>query len=144
MTPNPLTTPIYTDAKVFTVPGAESACFWEQVDFVTQGKSVPSNGGCVNDVALIGYPAATDERSGVITTFSGNIVLGRYLITSRYKQYNPFTRHHEEMFCYRVMTPDRRVFSGRNGGIGMVLKTRRSKTLTTKLRARFGLPAESC
>lgn len=135
---------IRIDAYRRTVPGRESSCFWEEAVLVHEGKGYPSNGGFVNNVALIGYPSATDERSGVITTFSGDVVLGRYIVTSRYKQWNPFTRHFEEMFCYRVMTPDRRVFSGRNGGFSFVLKTRRSKTLTTKLRARFGLAPESC
>ena len=142
MTQN-LTTPIYINSRRQTVPGSES-CFWEEADLMVQGKAYPSNGGFVNDIALTGYPSATDERTGVITTFSGDVVLGRYFVTSRYKQWNPFTSRHEEMFCYRVITPDRRVFSGRNGGFGFVLKTRRSKTLTTQLRLRLGLVPETC
>lgn len=131
-----------TNTKLHTVPGAESSCFWEQADVVAEGKTITSSGGFVNNVALVGYPQETGERTGLITTFSGGVVLGRYIITSRYKQWNPITRRHEEMFCYRVMTPDRRVFSGRNGGTMFALKTRRSKTLTTKLRARFGIAPE--
>lgn len=136
-------TPI-SDAIVCVVPGAESSCFWEQADVLVGSKIAVAGGGSVNDMALVGYPFPTDDRSGVITTYSHKVVMGRYWVTSRYQQWNPLTRRHEEIICYRIVTPDRRVFSGRNSGFGMVLKTRRSKVLTSRLRARVGIPRESC
>jgi len=136
------------NAALHTVPGAESACFWEAAAITTAGVTAVAGGGCVNDVALVGYLCPDEPQDGgflqgTITTFSGTVVLGRYGVTSRYKQWNPFTRRHEDRICYLVMTPDRRVFTGRNGGYAMVLKTRRSKSLTTKMRARLGIPLEA-
>lgn len=142
MSATPKTPDDWTDVRVHAI---DASCFWEEASVDHAGAKHTAGGGFVNHMALVGYPTPTDAVSGIVTTFSGDVVLGRYFVTSRYKQWNPLSRHHEEMVCYRVITPDRRVFSGRNGGAHMLLRMRRSLTLTNDLRKRLRLPQDdSC
>ena len=89
---------------------------------IHNGQTFAAGGGYCDDHYLYCYPELTH-----VTTWAGPIPGATILRRTRYEQWNPLTRRLERRICWRIRLADGRIYSGRNGGPGMLLQARRVK-----------------